>query len=315
MSSLSASSSPSSEEITEEHQSLLEAFGLPLKRRKMHPRRAALLRKRFEPTPFLDQPRTVRRDKAASKNWRIRTDPNGQGLFTTHQILPGSRELPLIDQNGAPNLNFWANFYFASMRPLREGRLFYATAQTVAKQAVDVLLEMAKTHVDHQLTPVDRRNQRPRYSYTRLKNGGMEMTSTTHPRLESLGGLTVGGAKATWLRQHWNDLETLVALHPHARFDLSYSQGIGVLFLVDEDSLDCQTIPALIERFRRGGEQPYEDPAVDLKKHGQRLRQLLGTHLWRFDAQQAEAEGREPPKLADELVNLWDYESHGIRWP
>lgn len=315
MSSLPNVPSSTLDEEEEDLDALLESMGIKPDRRKLHPRRAALLRKRFEPTPFMDQPRAKRRDRVASLNWRIRTDPNGRGVFYTHAILPGSRELPLVDPDGHPNLNFWANFYFASMRPLREGRLFYATAQTVAKQAVDVLLEMAKTHVDHQLTPVDRRNQRPRYSYTRLKNGGMEMTSTTHPRLESLGGLTVGGAKAKWLRQHWNDLETLVALHPHARFDLSYSQGIGVLFLVDEDSLDCQTIPALIERFRRGGEQPYEDPAVDLKKHGQRLRQLLGTHLWHFDAQQAEAEGREPPELADELVKLWNYESHGIRWP
>ena len=315
MSSLHDVPSSTLDEEEEDLDALLESMGIKPDRRKLHPRRAALLRKRFEPTPFLDQPRTVRRDKAASKNWRIRTDPNGQGLFTTHQILPGSRELPLIDQDGAPNLNFWANFHFASTRPLREGRLFYATAQTVTKQAVDDLLEMTEQQVLAKLSPADRRNRHARYSFTPKKDGWLEMNSTAAPLLDSLGGLSMGGAKAAWLRQHWDTLETLVTLQPHARFDLAYSQGIGVLFLVDEDSLDCQTIPALIERFRRGGEQPYEDPIVDLKKHGHRLRQLLGIHLWRFDAQQAEAEGREPPELADELVKLWNYESHGIRWP
>ena len=315
MSSLPDDTSDTSQEDMDDLDAMLQAFGLS-RQRKIHPRRAALLRKRFEPTPFLDQPRTQRRDRAASMNWRIATDPNGRGLFTTHQILPGSRELPLVDGDGLPNLNFWANFHFASVRPLREGRLFYATAKTLTYQAVNDLLEMAEAHVEQQLTPVDRRNQQPRYSYTPLKDGGVEMTSTAHPRLESLGGLTVGGAKAAWLRQHWDDLESLVTLCPSAVFHPDYSQGIGVHFLVDLDTIDCDTIPAIIERFRRGGEQAYEDPAVSLKKYGSRLREILEVHLWHFDAQQAEAEGRDRPAPPREAVcRLADYQSQGIRWP
>lgn len=43
---------------------------------------------------FLELDPRVRRNLAVSMRWRIRTDPNGAGVFYTQDILPGSREWP-----------------------------------------------------------------------------------------------------------------------------------------------------------------------------------------------------------------------------
>lgn len=282
----------------------------------MAKRQRAHRRKWYEPTPFLDLPRSKRRDMAASMGWRIQSNPNGGGLFVTNQILPGDRERPLFDLSGHRDLSLWAHFYFKSQRPLRDGVFFYATANTVTKVAVEALLKLAEDHVNGLLTEEERKPNLDLFRYKRLPNGNWQQRQTlAYPTFESLGGLTKDGAKAVWLRQHWHELESLVSLSPVAGLDYSYPRGIRVEFVVDLDTVDRQTIPVIIERFRQKGEQGYIDEPVDLTRYGKRLRELLEVHLWHMDRIQTQAEGKPGPEQPrEEVVRVADYQSQPIRW-
>lgn len=272
-------------------------------------------RHEFEPIPFLDLPRVKRRDKAASLNWRIRSDPNGRGVFTTHEILPGSREWPLLDAQGHRNISLWASFLFMSQAPLREGRFFNATAHSVLYKAFEQLEDQAEAAVLTRVPDTEKALLERRHFFQDHPDGSVSMVSAPASGLPSLGGLTRAGAQAAWLRERWDDLEDLVHIQPGVALDFSYGHGIGVSFVVDQPWVDTETIPGIVEQFRQRGEQEYTEQAVDLKKYAQPLRELMETLLWRWDHEQADAEGAPAPEASDAVRRLYHFKSQAIRFP
>lgn len=263
--------------------------------------------------PFMTLPRSRRRDLTASLAWRIRTDPNGAGVFRTRSILPGSREWPLFDENGQRELNFHADFRFLSQRPLREGVFFNAWARTATMIAAQEIENLADETIEAQIAPDDAARAEHRIYAQSQPDGGMVTIYAPDAPLDSLGGLTAAGAKAAWLRARWDVLESLVTVHPHAALDYGYARGIGLHVVTDLPTVDTETLPRIIARFRDAGEQAYRDGPMDLAAQGGTLRHLLETTLYHWDLRQAESEGAAQPEPSETVRRLGNYQSLGIR--
>ena len=284
--------------------SLLSFFGVASRPRLARIRKRNGYWKKHFPAPFLDEPRTRRRDRAASLRWRIQSDPEGQGLFTSSILLPGMRGFPLRDEEGRPYPSAWARFSFMSRRPLREAIFFCAHAVTVAHEASEAIVDLTEKAVREMVAEADRPLGPPRQFCRRDSDGNTEVLRAPHSALPSLGGLTVPGAQAAWLRERWHQLETLVTVIPSARLDPGGTAGLGVRFIVDKESLTTETVPMVIRDFLERGEGAYEEAPVDLSLHREALQGMLAFHLWRWDVDQAKSESAEPP-LPSENVRRW----------
>lgn len=260
---------------------------------------------------FEKLPRPYRRAKAVSLRWQIRTDPNGQGVYTTHDILPGSRDWP-AHEDGTLAPSYWADLYFMSARPIREGRFYNAVATSVVMVAVREIEDLAEAAIKAQLSEEDREASRLR-AFSRPSKSGSEMIFATRVGLSSLGGLTRQGAQAQWLRDRWDQLATLVEVRPSAEFLPDYAYGIGLNLVSDQATVDTRTLPAIVQQFLARGEVAYTDEPVDLVLYLDAIRGLLGTILWRWDAHQARAEGREPEEPDEALHPYFHFESKPIR--
>lgn len=266
---------------------------------------------RERPT-FLELDRRKRRDMAVSLRWRIRTDPNGQGVFTTHDILPGAREWP-GDPPGTWEPHAWADFYFMSSRPVREGIFYNAYAVTALEKAAKTIEKMAEKAVKSQMSEEDLEATRLRAFSKPLAKGGSSMIFAPDVGAPSLGGLTQYGAQADWLRKRWNDLPSLVQVQPRAEMDIGYQYGVGLHLVVPEISVDTLTLPEIINQFISRGEDSFEDPPIDLTAHVELLQKRLAATLWMWDRRQAKYEGKEAPELDEALYPFLHTSSNAIR--
>lgn len=283
-----------------------------LSRSRLRPSQKRRLRRK-EDTVFMAQPRRVRRNKAVSLGNRIKCDRAGLGVFTSHQILPGAPEWP--QEEGAP-LCHWADFLFLSARPKREGIYFNAFAQTVPMVVAEKIKDMAEEAVAARLTPEDKEASKLRSFTKKLpgKNGGTEMVFAPHRALPSLGGLTVEGAQAAWLRDNWDKVATLVQVRPEALIKTDYCAGVGLEMIVAKSRLDIFIIKDIITEFLARGEAQYVDPPVDLVEYLPQIHALLESILWRWEAMQARSEGKEDPPLpGGDALRVYDFESAPIR--
>lgn len=261
---------------------------------------------------FLELDRKTRRNLAVSMRWRIRTDPNGAGVFHTHDYLPGSKEWP-GDSSGQWAPHAWADFYFMSAKPISQGLFYNVYAKTSLEAAAEAIEEMAEEAVKAQMSEADRKATRLRSFSKENPGGGSTMVFAPDVGAESLGGLTRQGAQAKWLRERWEELHTLVQIKPKAEIEKDYQYGVGLHMIVPQISVDTRTIPEIIEQFIARGEVAYEDPAFDLSAHIDVLRLRLGATMWRWDNVQARAEGREMEEPAEELWPYFDTQSNAIR--
>lgn len=259
-----------------------------------------------------EKKRRHRAREAVALRWKIKTDPNGAGVFTTHDILPGSAEWP-GNPPGSWDPHAWADFYFMSRRPVREGIFYNAVAQSALAAAVEKIEEMAEQAVKDKMSPQDREASRIRTFTRPLDNGMTEMVFAPDIGLDSLGGLTKYGAQAQWLRQHWDDLPEMVKICPKAEIDREYQFGLGLHLTTEEISVDTLSLPRIIEQFLDRGEVEYEDDPVDLTAIWGLLAAHLKATLWRWDSRQAQAEGRDPPELDEELTGFLNTKSNAIR--
>lgn len=289
----------------------------PSRRSKRRVKYARQLRKNR--VPFGQRPAKVRRAKTVSLAWRIRSDANGRGVFYSRDILPGSREWPFED--GKTHHHAWANFVFLSRRPRREGVIYNAYAITALEKAAQEIEEKAGLVVEEQISEEDKALGRERVYSKRLPDGGVSMVFAPHRGLPSLGGLTKEGAKAKWLRENWEKLSELVEVRTKVELDPEYVYGLGVHLVVGQTSVDCQSIPQIIEDFldrydasvdlnKRLSEQ---GGVVDLSEIIDLLRVRMRATLWRWDYTQATAEGREMDKPDEELWPYFDTHSNAVR--
>lgn len=261
---------------------------------------------------FLQLSRQVRRSRTVSLGWRIRTDPNGAGVFTSRDILPGSREWP-GEPPGAWAPHAWADFYFLSRKPKRCGLFYNAYAKTAWEQACGDIEEMAQAAVEAMMTPEDLEATRLRAFSKPRADGGSEMIFAPDRGADSLGGLTRQGAQAQWLRERWDQLATLVEVKTNAVLDTDYQHGVGLHLIVPDRSVDTRTIPLIIERFLDRGEVAFEDPAMDLSEQLDLVQARMQATLWRWDRRQAELEGKDMPEPDQALWPFFDTQSNALR--
>jgi len=241
--------------------------------------------------------------------WRIRTDPNGHGVFHSHDILPGSQEWP-IERGGVAH---WADILFLA-QGRQPDRFFNATLYTVAEQWAGELITMAEAAVEAKLSAEDRERVKPRaYTSKPDRLGFISMVFAPHQGLASLDGLTEEGAKAQWLRAHWEQRGTLVTVGERARFYGDYTYGVGLDLITAEPNLTTEAVVRAIEAFRARGEQPYQAPAEAFVTHQAAIDAILKARLWKWDAAQARVTGQPEPELDPACTAVLHIESNALR--
>lgn len=282
---------------------------------RVRSRKAKRRRPRPERPAFLTLSRRKRRDLTVALAARIQSDPNGRGVFTSHDILPGSREW--LDPDGTSGVQ-WADAYFLSRQPRRFGRFYNATVQTTAMKVAEYLEHLVQEAIEAQVEAAAPGTRTRSRVYSReIAGGGREMRFGAPPALECLGGLSVAGAQAAWLRARWDALETLAtpALISEVRTDTSYAYGIGLHLTVPETRLTVERIVAAIERFWNQGEPEQASAPVAYDQVQSVVEQLLRVHLHHWDIQQAHCTGEEPPEWPEELVEIASFQSNAVRMP
>lgn len=266
-----------------------------------------------EPVPFESLPRSKRRDAAASMSWRIQSDPNGRGVFTSHVVLPGSREWP-VDPDQPVGIVHWADLFFMSKKPLRHGVFYNATITTAAHVASKAIVDHVEAEVFRQIPESEHPLTRLRSFSRRNQDGGVSMVFAPDQGIPSLDGLTVPGARAQWLREHWQDWPKWVKVAEMARFLPGYQSGFGLDLVVGAPNLTVDALADCVGRFWEQGEQEFQGEPLAPEVLAPALEPLLKSHLWRWDASQARAAGeKEPAPPPPDVLAVMNHESNAIR--
>ena len=244
---------------------------------------------------FLQLTRTKRRKMTASVGWRIRSDANGRGIFTSHQVIPGSFEYPLEPgEKGAG----WVDFYCLSAQPLRMGIFYNGYARTVAMEIIDRMEELATAAAKALLSEEDRKADRPRAFRKRIRSGGSQMVFAPSPTFEALGGLTSRGFAGQWLLDHLDKIDECISVRPHAHLKTDYAFGIGLEMLVASPGITVDSLAQEIEKFQLRGEIAYEDEPIDLTPYLPNARDHLEDSAWSLLRMDANARNLPDPTPA-----------------
>lgn len=291
----------------------LSRLGPETRQHKRWRKYAFRVRRRQEKQTWMKLRRRDRKDACARLSWKIQQQQGKDGLYWTHDILPGSRKWPDPEGEG---VSLWADLHFLSRKRRHEGVLYNAVFDTVAKCAASQIVERCKQEVEAQLTEDELRWGGLRSFSRNLPGGGCEMRFAPRRRLAALGGLTVGGACAKWIRDRWDTLEDLVEVSSCASFDHDYQYGIGLHLVAPPEvsRIDARTLPGLVQAFLDRGEVEYRDPPANLRVCGADLRRILSVHLYQWDCEQAKSEGIARPKPDPALSAWFGYQSQAIDW-
>lgn len=103
-----------------------------------------------KPTPFIQQTRRHRRNRFVSERWKIRNDPDGQGVFRCRHLLPGT---PRWEQEGLEGLTqSHADIRFLSRRFAKEGRVYLGRISTVEHQVLLLLEQRFEEEIDRRVS-------------------------------------------------------------------------------------------------------------------------------------------------------------------
>lgn len=265
-------------------------------------------RRQQKRTPFVDKKRSDRRDLFVRLGNQLRQDRQGGGVFSTHDLLPGHPHWPLAP--GEPSPAQWADIYFRSRRFARDGWFYNATIFTLADRLVELVTDLVEDEVLKNLSAEEVRATRAQTFSRRLPNGGIEMTWSEEPRRAALGGLTLSGAKAQWLRDHWDSVHERIALPYQYNTDRAYAYGIGLYLCVAEPGLTADVIARAVHDYWGAGEPDHQAFAtIDWSVQRPLLDRLLWAHVHRWDCAQARANGEKEPSLPEDLEKIMGYES------
>lgn len=274
-------------------------------------RRHRARRRRVHKHPVFDElPLSVRRNRAVALGWRIKSSPNGAGIFSSHDILPGSLRWPEEDGGQVQ----WADILFLPQAGHKPGRIFNATIYTLALRMVEKVCDHVEETIDARISPADREAARMKMFTRRIPGADMsEMIFSPHRPLPSLGGVTREGAQADWLRDQWENLEAMCApCQESAAFLPGYAYGTGMDLVTAHTNLTVSNIVSAIEQFRATGEIAYEHP-VDFATQRQTVEAILLGKIWRWDCVEAKAQGAEEPPIPQGHAGaLLGHESNAI---
>lgn len=263
--------------------------------------RSAKLRRKYahqrnRKVPFMTLPRRVRAKKAASLRWKIKSDRNGLGVFTSHQYVPGSVDYPLEPgEKGAG----WVDFYCMSSKPLRAGIFYNGYARTILMEAIDTIEKISKDAAEALLNDSEKvQNELRAFTSKPDKMGLIEMIFAPSPTFDVLGGMTARGFSGQWLLDHLDDVPNLVSIRPHARLMTDYVYGIGLEMLVASPGITVESLAQEIQKFWQRGEIEYEDEPVDLTPYLPEIRASLEATAWSMLRMDAKARNLPDPTPA-----------------
>lgn len=240
---------------------------------------------------FVNQKRRVRRTKTIAQRWRITQDRNGGGVFTSDQYIPGSpdwvKEIGPINED-SPTTH-WADIFFVSTRPVRDGVFYNATIVTIADHLKGELEEEAWNHADGLLSKEQQDNA---WNFGKDFN---DMKRGRHPTFKEFGGRTHYGAQSEYMKQVLATIEQRVA-YVSCAIDLEYCYGIGLNMVSDSPSLTMHSIIHDIERFQQMGERDFKIP-TDITPHLPAIRALLRSSIESFERLDARARNLPEPQF------------------
>lgn len=240
---------------------------------------------------FFNQKRRVRRTKAISQRWRITQDRNGGGVFTTDQYIPGSPdwEKAFGPLNADSPLTHWADIYFMSTRPIRDGVFYNATIVTIADHLKEELEEEAWEYADSLLSK-DQQDEAWNF------NGGFNgMRRSQHPTFEEFGGRTHYGAQSQYMQNALANIEQRTA-YVSCTLNKEFCYGVGLDMVSDSPSLTMHSIMQDIERFQQLGEKDFK-LATDITPHLPAIRALLRSSIESFERLDARSRNLPEPKF------------------
>jgi len=248
--------------------------------------------------------------------WRIRSDGQGRGLFHTYTALPGWRWPADLTHADGVALQVRATVMAQGRRP----RHFYVLQVcTVADQWVQAIVDQAEEAVAAQIAPADQALARAaRVYFLDRPDGSAEVVSIPALPLPSLGERTVGGAKAAWLRAHWDTLaqqvnvatEVVIApVNPKAR-----RAGVAVRLITAEPNLTVAAMARIIANFRAHGEAAQPPVPAPFEPHRPIVEAMLRAQLWRWDREEALAHDQVVAEPTDPQVRAaFGYASSPVR--
>lgn len=243
---------------------------------------------------FLELSRVERRKMAASIGWKIRSDANGRGVFTSRQVIPGSTDYPLEPgEKGAG----WVDFCCLSAQPLRMGIFYNGYAKTVVMDIVDQIETLAEKAAESLLSEEEKTHDRPRMFSKKTKSGS-EIIFAPSPVFDVLGGMTTRGYSGQWILDRLDKIDTIVQVRPHARFLTDYAYGIGLEMLVASPGITVDSLAQEIQKFQNRGEIAYEDDPIDLTAYLPKALEHLEDTAWSFLRMDARARGLPDPTPA-----------------
>lgn len=238
---------------------------------------------------FVNQKRRTRRTKAIAQRWRITQDHNGGGVFSTDQYIPGSPDWvkaygPLTEDSATTH---WADIFFMSNRPIRDGVFYNATIVTIADHLKEELEEEAWNYADSLLSP---QQQDAAWNFGGGLNG---MLRSQHPTFEEFDGRTHYGAQSQYMQNVLANLEQRT-VYVSCTIEKDYCYGVGLHMVSDSPSLTMHSIIQDIHRFQELGEQNFK-LATDITPHLPAIRALLRSSIESFERLDARSRNLPEP--------------------
>ncbi|HEU0197053.1 MAG TPA: hypothetical protein VFQ88_07595 [Nevskiaceae bacterium] len=261
-----------------------------------------MIRNRCRYTPYAERTRRFRRKTYVSLQWRIRCDPNGSGVFTTDQVLPGGTYMDgpaLVRVPEDPPVH-WADVRFVSQRHASSGCVYSASVRSAVHAAVDDAENWADDHVDARLTDDERASLLRPLVFEPAGRGCVRLVPRPELRLARFGNRTRHALRAdaleTWLPQY-RGVRLRATLEP----DHVYGQG---LTLITPAPLTAASLAGVVEEFTRNGERPRLGELVPLSNPiladslPRMIAKLAAWERWR-DRRECGEEAGDPPPLPE----------------
>lgn len=236
---------------------------------------------------FVNQKRRVRRKKAISQRWKITQDRNGGGVFTSDQYIPGS---PAWEKAFGPltadsRTTHWAEIFFMSTRPIRNGVFYNTTIVTIADKLKEELENEAWEYADSLL---NKQQQNDAWNFGQGLNA-------KHPTFKEFGGRTHYGAQSQYMQKGLANIEKRT-VYVSCTINKEFCYGVGLDMVSDSPSLTMHSIIQDIERFQQLGEKDFK-LATDIDPHLPVIRALLRSSIESFERLDARSRNLPEPKF------------------
>lgn len=228
----------------------------------------------------------------------IHSDGDGRGLFHSYGVLPGGRDAAEYGVERAATAH-------VSFLPRGRGArfCFQATIKTAAMVCAAELERQANDAVAARMSAEEQEASRLRvFVGSKADRGGLRLRFSPPVGVPGLGGLTPEGAKAAWLRERWAQRLALAPVGESAAVEPVKNAICSVVLIVAAPNLTVDAVVHAIEGFRARGETAFVDAPLGADVLLPALDPLLQWRLLRWDAKQAELEGRAPQAPEDPEV-------------